>query len=43
VQNDPLRDNLIENARREYQHLSWDKASAQIEGLYQNHLAGAVA
>jgi glycogen(starch) synthase len=40
VQNDPLRDNLLENAQREYRHLSWDKASDKIHGLYNQHLAG---
>ena len=40
VQNDPLRDNLIENARREYLHLSWDKASEKLEQVYHQHLTG---
>jgi glycogen synthase len=43
VQNDPLRDNLLINAQREYQRLSWDKAGEKIHGLYNQHLAGAVA
>jgi glycosyltransferase involved in cell wall biosynthesis len=40
VQNDPLRDTLLENAQREYQHLSWDSASEKIHGLYNQHTAG---
>lgn len=41
MQNDPLRDNLIENARHEYIRLSWDGASDKIVGMYNRHLAGA--
>ena len=41
VQNDPLRDNLLDNARREYIKLSWDGASDKIVGMYNQHLAGA--
>jgi glycogen(starch) synthase len=43
VQNDPLRDTLLENAQREYQHLSWERASDTIVSLYDQHLAGATA
>jgi len=43
VQHDPLRDNLIANARREYEKLSWHDASEKIERLYGQHLAGAAA
>jgi len=43
VQNDPLRDTLLQNAQQEYQHLSWDKASEKIVGLYHQHLVGATA
>ena len=43
MQNDPLRDNLIENARREYVRLSWDKASEQLEKVYHQHLSGVTA
>jgi glycogen synthase len=42
VQNDPLRDNLLENAQREYRHLSWENASHKIVHVYHQH-AGAVA
>ncbi len=41
VQNDPLRDNLIANARLEYEQLSWDDASEKLESIYNQHLAGA--
>lgn len=43
MQNDPLRDTLVENARTEYARLSWSKASEKIDNLYRRHLAGAVA
>jgi len=43
VLNDELRDTLIDNARREYQTFSWDKASKQVEDIYQQHLVGAKA
>jgi glycosyltransferase involved in cell wall biosynthesis len=43
VQNDPLRDTLLENAQKEYQHLSWDNASEKIHGLYNQHMMGASA
>jgi len=43
VQSDALRDNLIENARREYMKLSWNGASDKIANMYNEHLAGAVA
>jgi glycosyltransferase involved in cell wall biosynthesis len=43
VQHDPLRDNLIANARLEYDNLSWDDASEHIEQLYGQHLVGATA
>ena len=43
VQNDALRDNLITNARREYEKLSWTGASEKIERLYHQHLTGAPA
>ncbi len=41
--NDPLRDELISNAYREFEKLSWEVASNKVLGLYHNHLAGAVA
>lgn len=41
VQNDPLRDTLLENSQREYTRLSWNKASEHIAGLYSQHLQGA--
>ena len=43
MQNDPLRDTLVENARTEYARLSWSKASEKIDNLYRRHLAEAVA
>jgi len=43
VQNDALRDNLVDNARREYIKLSWDGASEKIGKLYNQHLEGASA
>jgi glycogen(starch) synthase len=43
VQNDPLRDNLIENARREYVTLSWEGASDKIVNMYNRHIMGAMA
>jgi glycogen(starch) synthase len=43
VQNDPLRDNLLENSQREYRRMSWEKASDKIMSLYNRHLAGAAA
>lgn len=43
VLNDPLRDELLVNSRREYEKLTWDDASHKVAGLYQTHheLAGA--
>ena len=43
VQNDPLRDNLIDNARREYAQFSWDGASHKVVNLYRQHLSGVAA
>lgn len=43
IQNDPLRDTLIENATREYLRMSWDGASGKIVDMYNRHLAGAAA
>jgi len=43
VQNDPLRDNLIANARLEYEKLSWEDASEKLESIYGQHLTGAAA
>ncbi len=47
MQNDDLRDELAQNAYREYQKMSWDDASDKIRSLYDQHLtsnvAGAVA
>lgn len=42
VQNDDLRDNLLANSVREYQQLSWQRASDKIVHLYNQHLAVAV-
>ncbi len=43
MQNDPLRDELWQNAYREYQQMSWEGASDKIKNLYDQHLVGAVA
>jgi glycogen(starch) synthase len=43
VQNDPLRDVLLEESQKEYRKLSWDGASEKIHGLYTQHLEGSVA
>jgi glycogen(starch) synthase len=36
VLNDPLRDELQKNALREFEEMSWDKASQKIEELYHH-------
>lgn len=41
MQNDSLRDELWQNAYREYQTLSWDDASKKIRTVYKKHLEGA--
>ncbi len=41
VQNDPLRDVLLENSQIEYRSLSWGRASERIHSIYDQHLAGA--
>lgn len=38
VQNDVLRDALQENAFREYERLSWNKAADQLFEVYDHHL-----
>jgi len=43
VQNDPLRDTLVDNARKEYIRLSWDGASDKIVDMYNRHAAGVSA
>jgi len=43
VQNDPLRDTLVENARQEYIRLSWDGASDKIVNMYNRHAVGVSA
>ena len=43
MQNDPLRDNLIQNAALEYEKLSWDNASDKVANLYAAHAPGAAA
>jgi glycogen(starch) synthase len=42
MQNDALRDVLLENSYHEYQRFSWDDASDKIMDIYNNHLAGVV-
>jgi Zn-dependent oligopeptidase len=41
VQNDALRDELWKNSWREYENMSWNKASDRIKQLYESRLAGA--
>lgn len=43
MQNDSLRDELWQNAYREYQSLSWEDASQKVKQLYQRHLSGVAA
>jgi glycogen(starch) synthase len=40
MQNDPLRDVLLEESQKEYRKLSWDGASEKIHGLYMQHMEG---
>jgi glycogen(starch) synthase len=40
MQNDPLRDTLLEMSQHEYRKLSWEGASEKIHGLYSQHLEG---
>lgn len=41
MQNDVLRDELWQNSYREYEKLSWNKASQKVRKLYESHLTGA--
>jgi glycosyltransferase involved in cell wall biosynthesis len=43
VQNDALRDTLLEGALGEYRQLSWEQASDKIVNVYNQHLNGAAA
>jgi glycosyltransferase involved in cell wall biosynthesis len=43
VQNDALRDTLHANSYQEFSQLSWSKAADKLLGIYDHHLAGAVA
>lgn len=43
MQNDALRDNLWQNAYREFEKLSWDDASRKIKSVYHKHLSGVTA
>jgi glycogen synthase len=43
VQSDVLRDELLNNSRREYQRLSWNEASRKVRRVYETHLQGAMA
>jgi glycosyltransferase involved in cell wall biosynthesis len=43
MQNDALRDDLWQNAYREYGRLSWDDASRKIKDVYHKHLSGVEA
>jgi glycosyltransferase involved in cell wall biosynthesis len=42
MQNDALRDNLFQNANREYQQFSWNEASDKVMDVYRKHYAGAL-
>jgi glycosyltransferase involved in cell wall biosynthesis len=43
MQNDALRDALLENSLQEYEKLSWDDVSKKIMGLYEQHAAEVTA
>jgi glycogen(starch) synthase len=43
MQNDPLRDVLLEESQKEYRKLSWDGASEKIHGLYMQHMESVPA
>jgi len=43
MQNDALRDTLLEGAQAEYRQLSWEQASDKIVNVYRQHLIGAAA
>ncbi len=43
VQNDSLRDTLHEGSYREYARLNWNAAADKLLGIYDQHLAGAMA
>lgn len=43
MQNDDLRDELLRNARAEYEQLSWDDAGHKVHQVYHSHVAGAAA
>ncbi|HSX31245.1 MAG TPA: glycosyltransferase family 4 protein [Candidatus Saccharimonadales bacterium] len=43
VQNDPLRDTLLENAKAEYLRMSWEGATDKVIKLYNQHMAGVTA
>lgn len=43
VQNDALRDDLYQNAYREFSRLSWDGAADKLMHLYERHASGALA
>jgi glycosyltransferase involved in cell wall biosynthesis len=43
MRSDALRDELWQNAHREYEKMSWDNASDKIHQVYKAHLAGAPA
>lgn len=42
VQNDGLRDELRNNAQKEYERLSWIKSAEHLSRLYRRHAAGAL-
>lgn len=43
MQNDPLRDELLINATREYDRMSWQIPAEKVQNLYEHFVAGAIA
>ena len=43
MQNDPLRDELLSNASREYERMSWQASAEKVHNLYEQFAAGAAA
>jgi hypothetical protein len=43
MMNDPLRDEILNNAEYEFERMSWDEASDKIINVYKAHTEGAPA
>lgn len=43
MQNDPLRDELLSNATREYERMSWQASAEKVHNLYERFTVGAAA